>query len=181
MPRAAKHNVTKWVRRGSLPTNVLTHAGTSTSAVFALVPPVVSDEVVADWTCRRIRGSISLIRLTSGNATQAISYMIYKQQTNPVNGEPLTVLNPLSSDPVLLGNRDILDWGQLEYPKLDLYWNTTTEARVYDENHSITVTPFDVKVNRKLGRLAHGIFMVIVGDSSSDFKYRVQSSALLSS
>ena len=180
MARNARHSIKKWVRNASALQNLLTHASTGTAQVIPLVPPNVSDEALADWTIRRCRGSIALKRIQANDDTKFISMMVYIQQTNAVNGEPLSVLNPLSTDPVLLGNRDILDWQQLPTQATQPYWNSLTDTPNYNLDRSTMVHNFDIKVNRKLRRLAHGLFLVVVGDASDDFNWRMQCSTLLS-
>jgi len=126
--------------------NVEAFSAISVSDVGKLLPPLADIQVEQDVTIERCRIDILTRRLLTSDLTE-YGFIVAMQKTDGI-GVLTEVLDPSSTDPFDLANRDILAIGQLAVPPV--IHNGATNATHIDR--SLLHHVIDIKVRRKIHR-----------------------------
>ncbi len=126
--------------------NVEAFSAISVSDVGKMLPPLADIQVEQDVTIERCLVHILTSRLLTSDLSE-YGYIIAMQKTDGI-GVLTEVLDPSTTDPFDLANRDILAIGQIPVPPI--IHNGVTNATHIDRSNLLHT--IDVKVRRKIHR-----------------------------
>jgi len=146
MARSARSNPQyRWVGTKDV-RNVEAFAAITVSDVGKLLPPLADVQTEQDVVIERCRIDILTRRLLTSDLTE-YGYIVAMQKVDAV-GVLTEVLDPSSTDPFDLANRDILAIGQIAVPAI--IHNGATNATHIDR--SLMQHVIDIKVRRRIKR-----------------------------